>query len=614
MPKVTLTDITSGYDSASAYNANNDRIEAGFDNTLSRDGTSPNQMGADLDMNSNDVLNAGSVNATRVLIGGQNIVPTGTVAIPNASDVPYTPAGTGAVTTNVQSKLRKIVHASDFGCLGDGSNCKTEVEAMFAAVDAGTTIIFEPGTYEFNNIFVPKQLTLMCYGASFILPASIATSSQIFFLRCLATATDGTQIYGGVWDGNASNQLVTEYYIGMIVFTNSSAVKGYVVEDAVFQNHVGMAIHAVGTSNVKIRKNRITCGASGAIIVEASGTGVIVGAEIIGNTIDRSTIDVSTTFQPGITISTIPGTNFAIDWIISNNIIRNVSNTTTQDDAVGIGCRATKGIISDNNIKQGAMGISIDNGEDVTCVGNTISAFWYTGIELAASQSGVLSCTVTGNSIDGASAGSAFGQTGIGITGTGVPLDDIVISGNTVRNCTNFSITVQARSGSTADDMVIANNSLYGKGITLEGADNVTISNNRFKTTSGNAVSLINSIDGATITGNTFTGHTHTPIVTFTGTSMTVTNVLISGNRKDDAGQGWFTTVGGSVTYGANIKAVGNSNSIDTLDLQNDVRGGWLSIGGAPVATYGNGSTLVDISGGSGTTLYVREAGAWVAK
>jgi len=57
VPKVTLTDITSGYDSASAYNANNDRIEAGFDNTLSRDGTSPNQMNADLDMNSRKILN-----------------------------------------------------------------------------------------------------------------------------------------------------------------------------------------------------------------------------------------------------------------------------------------------------------------------------------------------------------------------------------------------------------------------------------------------------------------------------------------------------------------------------------------------------------------------------
>jgi hypothetical protein len=38
-------------------NANNALIEDGFDNTLSLDGTEPNSMLADLDMNSNRILN-----------------------------------------------------------------------------------------------------------------------------------------------------------------------------------------------------------------------------------------------------------------------------------------------------------------------------------------------------------------------------------------------------------------------------------------------------------------------------------------------------------------------------------------------------------------------------
>lgn len=57
MAKLTLNDITTGYGSETLYNANNDLIETALENTLSRDGTSPNTMGASLDMNSNRILN-----------------------------------------------------------------------------------------------------------------------------------------------------------------------------------------------------------------------------------------------------------------------------------------------------------------------------------------------------------------------------------------------------------------------------------------------------------------------------------------------------------------------------------------------------------------------------
>ena len=65
MSKLTLGDIVSGYGTATLYNANNTLIEAAIENTLSRDGTSPNTMGAALDMNSHKINNlADGVNAT----------------------------------------------------------------------------------------------------------------------------------------------------------------------------------------------------------------------------------------------------------------------------------------------------------------------------------------------------------------------------------------------------------------------------------------------------------------------------------------------------------------------------------------------------------------------
>lgn len=57
MSKLELTDISSGYLAPVTVNANNALIETALENTLSRDGTTPNQMEAQLDMNSNRIIN-----------------------------------------------------------------------------------------------------------------------------------------------------------------------------------------------------------------------------------------------------------------------------------------------------------------------------------------------------------------------------------------------------------------------------------------------------------------------------------------------------------------------------------------------------------------------------
>lgn len=63
MSKVILTDISNLQNEntvTSAVNSNNSRIEDGFDNTLSRGGQAPNYMAAELDMNSNRIINLGA--------------------------------------------------------------------------------------------------------------------------------------------------------------------------------------------------------------------------------------------------------------------------------------------------------------------------------------------------------------------------------------------------------------------------------------------------------------------------------------------------------------------------------------------------------------------------
>lgn len=60
MAKVTLEDISSGHAATTLINANNTKVETAFENTLSRDGTGPNQMNANLDMNGFRILNQGN--------------------------------------------------------------------------------------------------------------------------------------------------------------------------------------------------------------------------------------------------------------------------------------------------------------------------------------------------------------------------------------------------------------------------------------------------------------------------------------------------------------------------------------------------------------------------
>lgn len=57
LAKLTLTDIGSTYASTTALNDNYDLIEAALENTLSRDGTTPNSMSSNLDLNSHRAIN-----------------------------------------------------------------------------------------------------------------------------------------------------------------------------------------------------------------------------------------------------------------------------------------------------------------------------------------------------------------------------------------------------------------------------------------------------------------------------------------------------------------------------------------------------------------------------
>jgi len=222
MTKLVLDNVASGYASVSKLNNNFDKIEIAIENTLSRDGTSPNQMSANLDMNGHLILNQANPIAISGLtwegpwVTGQSysigdivenngtaymaivahtsgVFTTDFVAakwqlfataslpsqtananrflqtdgattswqIPDATEVSFTQAGTGAVLRTEQSKLQDQVSAFDFMTTAQIADVKARTAlvdvtaALKAAADSlgvkGGTVVCPSGKYRIQT-------------------------------------------------------------------------------------------------------------------------------------------------------------------------------------------------------------------------------------------------------------------------------------------------------------------------------------------------------------------------------------------------------------------------------------------------------------------------------
>ena len=158
-----------------------------------------------------------------------------------ASTIQYTPAGTGAVTTNVQDKLRESVSVKDFGAVGDGVTDDTA--AIQAAIDeaevSGVVIHVPAGTYKITSQLVKAS--------SFTCPNIIGDGqgSTIFDYSSFSGATACLYIAGG--SGTLSKSIISG-----IEFKGSSTSygiefdgqNGITVKDCRFDtNAIGILFH-----------------------------------------------------------------------------------------------------------------------------------------------------------------------------------------------------------------------------------------------------------------------------------------------------------------------------------------------------------------------------------
>lgn len=145
MAKIDALTPVSNLATNSAVSSINDtlnKIEEAFENTLSRDGSSPNQMEADIDLNSNDLLNAKNIIAERVVVDGKELTPLSAVDTTNfATAAQGVKADTALQPDDIGSSVAayndaRIVKAAQLPTVAAG-----DADASMVVNSTGTAII-----------------------------------------------------------------------------------------------------------------------------------------------------------------------------------------------------------------------------------------------------------------------------------------------------------------------------------------------------------------------------------------------------------------------------------------------------------------------------------------
>lgn len=279
MAKLPLTNIGSGFGSNDALNANFDAIELEADNNLSRDGSAPNAMEAELDMGGNALINLAAPDdashaATKSYVDGLLLSNPGSVTsvvesqtstsgqttftltsltyTPGANNLDvyingvhqnpsaytetsasivtfgealevsdtvlfkanqrtasgdtilaanatFTPAGSGAVDSTAQTKLRERVSVIDFGATGDGVADDTAAIVLAETYCAAENydLFYPPGTYLVTNWNRQEAVYSYGEGASWKIgavtvgiPDSIGRTTGAFTVYVSTTGSD----------------------------------------------------------------------------------------------------------------------------------------------------------------------------------------------------------------------------------------------------------------------------------------------------------------------------------------------------------------------------------------------------------------------------------------
>ena len=148
-------------------------------------------------------------------------------SVTDSSLVNYTPAGTGAVVTTVQTKLRESVSVKDFGAIGDGVADDTAAIQLALNAANNKTLLFNEGTYLVSKsssdyvLEVPSSISIVGTEGQVTIKLNAATGTAHMLGR--STASSHFSMEGITLNGNST--VLTGINSNGVYFTEATVVK-----------------------------------------------------------------------------------------------------------------------------------------------------------------------------------------------------------------------------------------------------------------------------------------------------------------------------------------------------------------------------------------------------
>jgi hypothetical protein len=384
-------------------------------------------------------------------------VQTQTSEVANAAAVVYNPAGTGAVPTSVQNKLRETISVKDFGAVGDGvTNDTAAIQAAVDAAAGGKAVFFPAGTY-LGYINVPDDTVLYGEGESSVIKLPTAANRAVIQSADTSGGNNNVQIFRLSVDGNRAGQTnLIAHGINI-----DGACENWLITQCKITNTYGHGLQIRGggvpanstvADNIRIIDNYFySCGNPNAGANGRESVYINQGQfiQILGNSLDGSG-------RQGIALEGSGSASIATRrLIISNNIVRNSLAGGIDDEAnnggqliitsnyvencPGAGIRVTGNsgdcVVSDNNILDVGIGIDAESAASIfsrlTISNNIVKTTTGIGIKVVTPY-----CTsILNNQL------SNIG--GIGIDTNGDDVTQVRINGNVITTVVSEGIVVR---------------------------------------------------------------------------------------------------------------------------------------------------------------------------